>query len=382
MATGTRYSYTDTGNTKRAISDVIEMIDWTEAPLLRIFGFSSSNVSKFNIVNWPATKVEILEDTMSTLTATLDEVNEVNEDDFDVQTDEGALFRQGDIILVDSEQMLVTSVSGDNLSVTRPWGGTTEAEHADDSVVTIIGRTMPEASDYVTGNTTATTQPYNYTQIISEAVKVSKTDIAIQKYGIEDTMDYHVAKLFADGGGSGRLAQMLAKTFYYGKRVQRTASSTYSGMGGFDTFVTENVTTLSGSPALKRDNIHTIIRQVRDAGGRVDKLITGSWGIEKITQMYEGTIRTTRDETRGGSEITMIKTPHGEVEVVYDWMCPGGQMYFVNSDKTGWLPLREFSAGEIKEQGDYFVKDIVGEYTFLMCNDESHGKITGFSTSK
>jgi hypothetical protein len=381
MATGTRYSYTDTGNTKRAISDVIEMIDWTEAPLLRIFGFSSSNVSKFNIVNWPATKVEILEDSMSTLTATLDEADDGQETALDVQTGEGALFRQGDIILIGTEQLLVTSVSTDTLTVTRGYGDTSAAAHDDDAVVTIVGRAMPEASDYVTGNTTTTSQPYNYTQILSEAVKVSKTDMAIQKYGIEDTMDYHVAKLFADGGGSGRLAQMLAKTFYYGQRVQRS-SSAYGSMGGFDTFVTTNVTTLSSSPALKRDNIHTIIRQVRDAGGRVDKLITGSWGVEKITQMYEGTIRTTRDENRGGSEITMIKTPHGEVEVVYDWMCPGGQMYFVNSDKTGWLPLREFSAGEIKEQGDYFVKDIVGEYTFLMCNDESHGKITGFSTSK
>jgi hypothetical protein len=97
--------------------------------------------------------------------------------------------------------------------------------------------------------------------------------------------------------------------------------------------------------------------------------------------MYEGAIRTTRDETRGGSEITMVKTPHGEVEVVYDWSCPAGYMYFVNQEKCGWLPVRAFEAGKIAEQGDYFLTDVVGEYTFGLANEESHGLIYGFSTS-
>src|SRR5690606_11585153 len=110
-------------------------------------------------------------------------------------------------------------------------------------------------------------------------------------------------------------------------------------------------------------------------------LITGSWGLEKINGMYEGSIRTTRDETRGGSEITMVKTPHGEVEVVYDWMCPAGYMYFVNQEKCGWLPVRAFEAGKIAEQGDYFLTDVVGEYTFGLANEESHGLIYGFSTT-
>jgi len=58
MATGTRYSYTDTGNTKRAISDVVHLIDWKEAPLLRLFGFGQENVRKFKMINWPSTKAE------------------------------------------------------------------------------------------------------------------------------------------------------------------------------------------------------------------------------------------------------------------------------------------------------------------------------------
>ena len=379
MATGTRYSYTDSGVNMRSIADAVYMIDWTEAPLLNILGFGPENVRKFDLVNFPSTKIEWIEDTMSPYTATVNEALDNSETAVDVATDQGAYFRQGDIVAVDSEYMLVTSVSTDTLTVSRGYGGTTAASHSDQATMTLLTRAMPEGSDATTGHTTTTSQPYNYSQIISEAAKATKTALAIKKYGITDEMDYQVSKLFANGGQAGKLAQFLQRTFYYGKRVQRSASA-YGSMGGFGVFVTTNVSNLS-SASLQRSDIHTKIRQIRDAGGMCTHLITGSWGLEKINGMYEGAIRMTRDETRGGSEITMVKTPHGEVEVVYDWMCPAGYMYFVNQEKCGWLPVRAFEAGKIAEQGDYFLTDVVGEYTFAIANEESHGLIYGFSTS-
>lgn len=379
MATGTRYSYTETGNQRRAISDLVMMLDWTSAPLLRVFGFTSATEKKFRLINWPSTKVEWIEDTMSPTSTAIAEALDNSETDVDVTASAGAYFRQGDIVLVESEQMLVTSVATDTLTVVRGYGGTTAASHNTSLAIRIVGRAMPEGSNYVTGNTTSTSQPYNYTQILSEAVKVTRTELRMTKYGVDDTMDYHVAKLFSDGGNTGRLAQMLQRSFYYGKRVQRS-NSAYGSMGGFETFVTTNVTNLAGV-AVTRADIHTVMRNIRDAGGGCDKLVTGSWGVEKINAMYENLIRTTRDEKRGGSEITMVKTPHGEVEVVYDWMCPADRMYFVNSEKVGWLPFDDFKASEIKTEGDYYVTDVVGEYTFLLANEKSHGYIYGMSTT-
>jgi hypothetical protein len=379
MATGTRTSYTDSNTNARGIADAVYMIDWTEAPLLNIFGFSSKNVSKFDLVNFPSTKVEWIEDTMSPYTTTIAEALDNSETGVDVATDTGAYFRQGDIVSVDSEYMLVTSVSSDTLTVTRGYGSTSAASHNDTSTITLLTRAMPEGADATTGHTTTTSVPYNYSQIISEAAKATKTAIAIKKYGIDDELDYQVGKLFANNGQAGKLAQFLQRSFYYGKRVLRSASA-YGSMGGFQTFVTTNVTNLS-SASLQKSDIHTKIRQIRDAGGMCTHVITGSWGIEKITGMYEGLIRMTTDEDRGGSDIRKVLTPHGEVEVVYDWMCPAGYMYFVNRDKIGWLPVRDFAMGKIAEQGDYFLTDVVGEYTLALANEESHGLIYGFSTS-
>ena len=379
MATGTRTSYTDSGVNARSIADAVFMIDWTEAPLLNILGFGAENVRKFELINFPSTKIEWIEDAMSPFAAVTAEDMDDSETGMDVGTGTGSYFRQGDIVAVGSEYMLVTSVATDTLTVVRGYGSTTAATSTTGAAVTLLTRAMPEGANATTGHTTTTTQPYNYSQIISEAAQATKTAVAIKKHAIEDELDYQVGKLFANNGTAGKLAQFLQRTFYYGKRVQRAANA-YGSMGGFGTFVTTNVSNLSGA-SLQRSDIHTKIRQIRDSGGMCTHLITGSWGLEKINAMYENLIRTGRDETRGGSEITMIKTPHGEVEVVYDWMCPAGYMYFINQEKVGWLPVRPFESGKIAEQGDYYLTDVVGEFTFALANEESHGLIYGFSTS-
>ena len=381
MPTGTRTSLSDSNLIPRAVSDVVFMIDWMEAPLLRLLGFGNENTRKFNLLNWPSTKAEIIEDTMSPFASALAESGfDDTEVDLTVTTTHGVYFRQGDIIRLESEQMLVTAVTGDVLTVVRGHGGTTAAAHADTTAIALLTRAMPEGSAPVTGHTTTTTSPYNYSQIISEAVTVTRTAQAINMYGVDDIMNYSVAKLFADGGRAGRLAQFLQRTFYYGKRVIRAASPAYGFMGGFDTFVTTNVTPLAGAP-LQRSNIHKSIRDVMDAGGKVTHLVTGSWGIEKITAMYEGMITMTQDQQRGGSKITTIMTPHGQVEVVFDWMCPAGYAYLLNKDKVGWIPLRPFTTSKIMDEGDYFTTDVVGEFTFMVSNERSHAIISGFSTT-
>ena len=393
MATGTRVSYTDSGIVPRGIADAIHMIDWIEAPLLTKFGFSMENKNKLGpTVNWPQTKLEWVEDTMPVVQSTLGEALDNSETAWDVASGEGSYFRQGDVVGVYStggqiaEKAVVTSVSTDTLTVqARGYGDTNAASHSSGATIEILTRTMPEASDFTTGYTTTTTQPYNYTQILSEAAKVSGTRSAISMYGIEDEMDYQIGKLFVDNGRAGRLPRMLEKTFFSGERVQRTAS-VYGTMGGFEIFVTtstagaDHVTDLNGAP-VQRSDIHSIIRAVKDDGGRCDTLITGSWGIEKITAMYEGQMRYTQDTERGGSDIRKILTPHGEVELIYADQCPTDRMYFVDSTRVGWLPLRDFMRKEIKEQGDYFVSDVVGEYTFFVLNAKSHGYIKEMSTS-
>ncbi|MDA1128120.1 MAG: hypothetical protein O2913_05400, partial [Chloroflexi bacterium] len=55
-----------------------------------------------------------------------------------VAVDDGTQFQIGQTILIGSEQMLVTAVSGNNLTVSRALNGTTAAAHDDNSDIDIL----------------------------------------------------------------------------------------------------------------------------------------------------------------------------------------------------------------------------------------------------
>lgn len=55
-----------------------------------------------------------------------------------VAVDDGNQFAVGQTIMLGSEQMLITSISGNNLTVTRAINGTTAAAHADNTDVYIL----------------------------------------------------------------------------------------------------------------------------------------------------------------------------------------------------------------------------------------------------
>jgi len=382
MATGTRTTYTDTGNIKRAIADTISMIDWTEAPLLNKLGLD--NAGKFRLVNWPSTKVEWIEDTMSAVTGTINEALDSSETGVDVQTGEGALMKTGDILKIDDELFYVASVSTDTATVVRGFGGTTAASHSDDAPWEIVTSARLEGADFTTGHTTTVSLPYNHTQILAQAVKVTGSEQVNGKYGISDTLAYHLEKII--GGGqigqkfkAGSLPIALQKTFYHSFRATGSDSASRA-MGGFAQYVTTNVTAMA-SAALTRKAIEDAMQACFLAGGSPDTIICGAWARRKISSFYEGAIRTERSEERGGSSITTIVTDFGELEVMFDRWCPANKMYIIEPGKMGWLTFRGFDVYDRASTGDYEVKDVLGEYTFVLANEKAHALISGFSTT-
>lgn len=375
MATGTRTTLTDTTPQTRGIAPMIEMIDWVEAPLLNMLGINNS--SKFRLINWPNRKPEWLEDTMSPRSGTINEALDDSETGVDVQTGEGDYLKTGDIIKIEDELMYVVSVATDTATVTRGYGGTTAATHADDTVWKLSTIARLEGADATTGHTTVLSNPYNYTQILSEAVKVTGSEQADTKYGVDDTMAYHLSKLMGDGGKSGKLPILLEQTFFDGRRSART-SSVASAMGGFEQYVTTNLTNLAGD-ALTRKSIEDLMESCYLAGGAPTKIVTNSWLRRKISSFYEGLISTDRSEERGGSKITTVITDFGDIELVYSRWCPKDRLYLLEPDKMGWLEYRPFSVIDRPSSGDYMLKEILGEYSFLLMNETAHGYIKNAS---
>jgi hypothetical protein len=381
MAVGTLDTY---GNAKvrvRAVGDIIHRIDWTEAPLLKKFG--TNNESKFKFEKWPHTKYEWLLDTMSPRTTTIAEDLDNSETGVDVV--DGSLFKEGDVIKIDDELMYVSGVVSNTLTVVRGSGSTTAAAHTTGAVTERVFIARLEGSDYDTGHTTEVTDNYNYTQIFAEAVKVTGSEQVDTKYGITDTMAYHLAKLMGGSDGIGErfkagvLPILLQKTFYYGRR-QAGAAGVPRMMGGFEQFVTTNKVNLS-SRAVNRKDIEDLFVKCYLAGGKPDTLIMNAWLRRKMSSFYEGTIQTQRSEKRGGSTITTIQTDFGDIEIMFDYLCPPDRLYMVESDKIGWITYRDWQVIDRPSMGDYEVKEILGEFGFVVTTEQSHGFLYGCSTT-
>lgn len=384
MATGPRSTYTDTGPNKRSVNDLISMIDPSEAALLDLFGID--NVKKFKLQNWPSTKYEWLEDTLSLRAGTLNEALTDSETDMDVQTGEGALMKAGDIVKVGTELIYIVSVATDTATVTRGFAGSIAAAHDDDSPWKIVTIARKEGASASTGHTTALSIPYNYTQIISEAVKVTGSAQVNSQYGINDQMAHHITRLIGGGGGmggrnkAGKLALALQGIFYHGSRYIGTDDISRAA-GGFEYFVTSNVEDLS-SAALTREYVENLQQDCFDAGGDPDTVIVNSRLRRKLTTLYKENIETTIDEERGGHRITHIDTDLGKLRIVLDRFCPTDRLYMCEKDKIGWLPYRPFDIHDRASDGDFKLKEVLGEFGFVVMNEKAHGYLKNVSTTK
>ena len=118
------------------------------------------------------------------------------------------------------------------------------------------------------------------------------------------------------------------------------------------------------------------------AGGAPDSIVCNAWVRRKISSFYEGSIRTDRSEERGGSSVTTVMTDFGDMEVVFDRWCPTDRAYVIEKDKIGWITYRPFDVFDRASTGDYEIKDVLGEYSFIVCNEEAHGYLYNISTSK
>ena len=384
MATGindTRTGFTDATIQKRAVTDMIKLIDWRDAPLLKLLGVD--NEKNFQFVNFPQRVYEWLEDELPPQTGQLNEALDNSETAVDV--DQGELYRVGHVIRVESEQMYVSAVAADTLTVTRGYAGTTADTHADNTPVNILFNAMPESADGENEYSTNADMYSNVRQIMSGTFKVSGSQQNTSDYGISDTKAYHMEKLL--GGGkvgekyrAGVVPQQLENTFWEGVYYKATTNATADQMGGFKHFVTTNVTDAS-SARLSRTMIEDEMQNCHDNNGMPDCILVGTFQKRVISQMFEGPVRTDRSEEQGGNVITTITTDFGDLDVICHRRFPNDEAFIFNKADMGWVTHRPFDTRELETQGDYEKVFYLGEYGFALCAEKHQARIHTLKTT-
>lgn len=364
-------TYSQTVPDKRMVTDRILMTN----PLnILTYLRLGTDIEKFNMVNREGKMYEWLEDTYNATTETLASGLSSGTTTTTCTITTAALHQPGDVWLIDDEQVWTSAVSGTTLTITRGWGSTTAATHADASTMTLVSRARIDGDDADNSPDTEVTSGYNYTQILQRTIEVTRTKEKLAEYGVDSWVERMIDKRMDE------LLMLLNKIPFYGKRYEGTASAARY-CGGFRTFITDNLTTVAG--ALEKSDIDTMLKDIYDDGGDPDLIICSPHIQTKINDFYEGFVTTDRVESIGGIKIKQLMNPISGrlIDILVDRANPTDEMWFLSSEYISFYPFDPFFYEPLSKTGDAMKGQVVGEYGLVVAHDKSHGLLSGFSTT-
>lgn len=365
-------TYSDTTPHKRVVTDVISLIDPSDAPMIEALGGLDGASSKFEFVNEPSTKVEWLEDTLASLSGLLN--GTITSTATTITLTDADNFQEGHIIEIDSERMWVSAVNNatEVVTVTRAYEGSS-ATHADSATVTIVGMARLEGADSDDVAYTDRTVGSNYTQIFHQEVKVTRSQRQISQYGISDEMSYQGDKVIPS------LMRLIERHFFNSTVSKAGSATTPRQFGGYQAFVTDNKTT---GATLAQSQFENAVKAAYTDGG------SGPWlafchpdNLQKVKNLYDSSnfLRIDRTEQTLGMVIERILTPYGTVDLVLDRWAKAAQIPLIDPKHAGFLTYYPFTQEELAKDGDYDKSEVVGEFTLCIRQDKAHALLTAVS---
>lgn len=213
-----------------------------------------------------SSKVEWLEDEPHPRYTNLSASYLVGASTITVTTGTGAYFKAGDVIRneLTAENMLVTAVATDTLTVTRGIGSVAAAASSGttDGIVRIAmaatqGATIPTLIQ------TKKVAQFNYTQIIRTAAGFTGTAAASEWFGQEDPVRYEVGKKTVEH------RREIENMIFLGRRNLVTGPPVRGFCGGLTDFITSNVTTIGGNlTTVNMENWLRLAGRFREAGSK------------------------------------------------------------------------------------------------------------------
>jgi len=302
----------------------------------------------------------------------------------EVTTGHGVRVRARDVLYCPrtDEQMTVTSVATDTLTVVRGHGGTTAAALEDDEDLQILASTFADGSGAPDSLTSEPTRVLNYLQIEKESVDLSGRNLETDNYGPEEKARTH--KL-----ATRRLMMKEEKSLLFGRLDDGTAGATRVTTGGVYHWVTTNITNPAGP--LPESSLNTWIKTLyrRNQGNNL-MCFMGSTVMDAIDGFGRDMIEYRPNDTIGGIAIGRYRNSHGELafvkhgmltEVFDDSATWPGVAIALNMDnvkKASWKNRSMMYKPNIQTPDVDGVKDQwIDDFGLYLGNEKSHGILKG-----
>lgn len=271
------------------------------------------------------------------------------------------------------EYIQISAISGNTITVTRAFGGTTIATIGAGDQLFIISDAALEGADVAGDISRPRSRLNNYTQIFKKDIIISGTQQAVTQLGVSDELDYQIDKRLRES------LRDLEKAVIQGRLSGNSlgTASAYRTFQGVWNFMTSNVTSLS---TLTPDLLDTIIQGAWDNGGTDCNLIVCDAKMKRIIDGWNTTrTRVMNEDERYHQRVSFYEGTFGTFEVILDRWCIGTTLMVVSPSRIKVLPLkgRSFRYTPVAITGDSTKGMVIGEYTIEFRNEAGMAKAFG-----
>ena len=187
---------------------------------------------------------------------------------------DGAKFRAGMLIAPagSDEVMLVTAVTGNDLTVTRGFGGTTAEAVGDGVKITIDSVGREENSQAENDGIFQPEKVENYFQTMDTAVEFSRRALATMQYGNTNDLAFQVSERIR------QLTIQMDRALYRGRKATATIGGedvTFTGGMRFYNDQVGAIKTDNSAAALTLDQINALNAEIVSRGGTANTIAVG-----------------------------------------------------------------------------------------------------------
>lgn len=227
-----------------------------------------------------------------------------------IAVDTGTLFRAGDVVkdINTGEQLLVTAVSTNDLTVTRAFGTTSATTITDNDVLLIIGSAYEEGATKGTPKVGDQTEKTNYTQIFRTPFGITATADASEMYGGKDLKHQRMMQLIEH-------QKDIERAFWFGEPKEITSGThPRRATGGVDYWISTNLT--DGGGTLTEIEFETFLRTGFRYGSKVKWLFASPIVVAAVNFWAKGALRLAPKDKTYGLSVMQWVSPFGLVNIV------------------------------------------------------------------
>ncbi len=276
---------------------------------------------------------------------------------------DGSVFRAGMLIAAtgSEEVIFVSSVSSNDLTVTRGFGDTTAEAITDGTTITIdsVGRKENSLAETDTIWTPETTE--NYFQTMDTSLEFSRRALATMQYGNTNDITFQLAQRLR------QLAINMDRALIRGRKATSgTGDDLISFTGGLRYFIEQAANSVSGlnvdnsAAALTLDAINDLNATIVAQGGTADHIAVGIAKARELNDLVSANYSSQRLSDFIADEGAVMQLPSdlplvGNVtRIVVDTNLDDSELIIYDSSKISIIPM---AANNADSDGNWTTKD-------------------------